>query len=228
MNIAIAQRCQVNPQELSAGRFARQMALFYASTFVALGVHLPFLPVWLAAKGLEAQTIGMVLALPMILRLFVIPAGDAGGRSPRRAAGGDHGRRAGGADRVRRARLHDGTLAIAVLYRAGGDRLHAAVRPVRRLCAARARAAPARLRAGAAVGLGRLHRRQSRGRLSARLHRRPRPDLADRRRHGALPGRGLGAAAARRAAGGDGRRRRRPRACCCAIPRSSRSPRRRA
>ena len=49
------------------------MALFYASTFVALGVHLPFLPVWLAAKGLEPQTIGVVLALPMILRLFVIP-----------------------------------------------------------------------------------------------------------------------------------------------------------
>jgi MFS transporter, PPP family, 3-phenylpropionic acid transporter len=49
------------------------MALFYASTFVALGVHLPFLPVWLAAKGLEPQTIGLVLAMPMILRLFVIP-----------------------------------------------------------------------------------------------------------------------------------------------------------
>ena len=49
------------------------MALFYASTFVALGVHLPFLPVWLAAKGLDPQTIGVVLALPMILRLFVIP-----------------------------------------------------------------------------------------------------------------------------------------------------------
>ena len=49
------------------------MALFYASTFVALGVHLPFLPVWLAAKGLEPQTIGVVLAMPMILRLFAIP-----------------------------------------------------------------------------------------------------------------------------------------------------------
>jgi hypothetical protein len=41
-----------NPQELAASRFVRYMALFYASTFVALGVHLPFLPVWLAAKGL--------------------------------------------------------------------------------------------------------------------------------------------------------------------------------
>ena len=49
------------------------MALFYASTFVALGVNLPFLPVWLTAKGLEPQTIGVVLALPMVLRLFAIP-----------------------------------------------------------------------------------------------------------------------------------------------------------
>jgi PPP family 3-phenylpropionic acid transporter len=49
------------------------MALFYAATFIALGVHLPFLPVWLAAKGLAPQTIGVVLALPMVLRLFVIP-----------------------------------------------------------------------------------------------------------------------------------------------------------
>ena len=62
-----------NPQELAASRFVRHMALFYASTFVALGVHMPFLPVWLAAKGLEAQTIGVVLAMPMIFRLFAIP-----------------------------------------------------------------------------------------------------------------------------------------------------------
>jgi PPP family 3-phenylpropionic acid transporter len=49
------------------------MAVFYACVFVALGVHMPFLPVWLAAKGLEPQAIGVVLALPMILRLFAIP-----------------------------------------------------------------------------------------------------------------------------------------------------------
>jgi PPP family 3-phenylpropionic acid transporter len=61
------------PQENAGGRFVRRMALFYASTFIALGVHLPFLPVWLAAKGLAPQTIGVVLALPMVLRLFVIP-----------------------------------------------------------------------------------------------------------------------------------------------------------
>lgn len=53
--------------------FARRMAAFYASVFVALGVHMPFLPVWFAAKGLDPQAIGLVLAMPMILRLFAIP-----------------------------------------------------------------------------------------------------------------------------------------------------------
>jgi len=62
-----------NPQELTGGHFARRLALFYASLFVVLGVQLPFLPVWLAARGLDAQAIGIALALPMILRLFAIP-----------------------------------------------------------------------------------------------------------------------------------------------------------
>jgi PPP family 3-phenylpropionic acid transporter len=57
----------------AGAHFARRMGAFYASTFIALGVNLPFLPLWLAAKGLEAQTIGIVLAMPMVLRLFVIP-----------------------------------------------------------------------------------------------------------------------------------------------------------
>ena len=43
-----------------------RLALFYAAPSWALGVHLPFLPVWLAAKGLEPETIGIVLALPII------------------------------------------------------------------------------------------------------------------------------------------------------------------
>ena len=62
-----------NLQELAGTHFVRRMALFYASVFIALGVHLPFLPVWLAAKDLDPQTIGVVLAMPMILRLFAIP-----------------------------------------------------------------------------------------------------------------------------------------------------------
>ncbi len=53
--------------------FARRLAVFYAALFVALGVQLPFLPVWLAAKGLDASAIGMALAIPMIVRIFAIP-----------------------------------------------------------------------------------------------------------------------------------------------------------
>jgi PPP family 3-phenylpropionic acid transporter len=36
-------------------------------------VQLPFLPVWLAARGLDAGAIGGVLAVPMVVRVFAIP-----------------------------------------------------------------------------------------------------------------------------------------------------------
>jgi MFS transporter, PPP family, 3-phenylpropionic acid transporter len=56
-----------------SSEFAWRLALFYAALFVVLGVQLPFLPVWLAAKGLDADMIGIVLAIPMIVRVFAIP-----------------------------------------------------------------------------------------------------------------------------------------------------------
>jgi len=62
---------QENPQAFTG--FAPRLAAFYATLFAALGVQLPFLPVWLAAKGLDAETIGLVLAVPMVVRVFAIP-----------------------------------------------------------------------------------------------------------------------------------------------------------
>ena len=62
-----------NPQESAAERFVRRLALFYAALFSMLGVQLPFLPIWLAARGLDARAIGIVLALPMVVRVFAIP-----------------------------------------------------------------------------------------------------------------------------------------------------------
>jgi MFS transporter, PPP family, 3-phenylpropionic acid transporter len=50
-----------------------RLAIFYAALFAALGVQVPFLPLWLAAKGLDASTIGLVLSVPMIVRLLAIP-----------------------------------------------------------------------------------------------------------------------------------------------------------
>jgi len=57
----------------SGSAFAWRLAIFYAALFVALGVQLPFLPLWLAAKGLDAGAIGIALAVPMIVRVFAIP-----------------------------------------------------------------------------------------------------------------------------------------------------------
>ena len=34
---------------------------------------MPFFPVWLKAKGLDAATIGLVLAVPMVVRVVAIP-----------------------------------------------------------------------------------------------------------------------------------------------------------
>ena len=39
-----------------------RLALYYGAAFAAVGVQLPFWPVWLAARGLSAEEIGLVLA----------------------------------------------------------------------------------------------------------------------------------------------------------------------
>ena len=54
-------------------RFALRLSLFFVGLFVALGIQMPFLPVWLAAKGLDANAIGTVLAAPLLLRIFAVP-----------------------------------------------------------------------------------------------------------------------------------------------------------
>ena len=53
--------------------FAPRLAAFYAATFVVAGIALPFFPIWLKAKGLDAQMIGVVLAAPMLARLLATP-----------------------------------------------------------------------------------------------------------------------------------------------------------
>ena len=52
--------------------FALRLASFYAALYLTLGVQLPFLPLWLAAKGLDAGAIGIVLSVPMVVRVAAI------------------------------------------------------------------------------------------------------------------------------------------------------------
>src|SRR5674476_967533 len=53
--------------------FSARVATLYAAIFMLGGIQLPFLPVWLRAKGLDAATIGLVLATPMVVRVLAIP-----------------------------------------------------------------------------------------------------------------------------------------------------------
>lgn len=53
--------------------FATRLAWLYAALFVMGGIQLPFFPVWLAAKGLDAQMIGLVLAAPIVARVVALP-----------------------------------------------------------------------------------------------------------------------------------------------------------
>lgn len=53
--------------------FTVRVACLYAALFVMAGIQLPFFPVWLKAKGLDAGDIGLVLAVPMLARVLAIP-----------------------------------------------------------------------------------------------------------------------------------------------------------
>jgi PPP family 3-phenylpropionic acid transporter len=58
---------------MSATGFARRLGLFYSALCAAIGIQLPFFPLWLEAKDLDARMIGFVLATPMLVRVFSIP-----------------------------------------------------------------------------------------------------------------------------------------------------------
>jgi len=62
------------PQSRAIGDgFGARLALFYAGLFVVVGIQLPFFPVWLKAKGLDAEAIGLVLAMPILVRVVAVP-----------------------------------------------------------------------------------------------------------------------------------------------------------
>lgn len=62
----------MNYQKGSDG-FALRMAVFYAAFFAFAGIQLPYLPVWLEAKGLDSRQIGFALALAMGARPLIVP-----------------------------------------------------------------------------------------------------------------------------------------------------------
>lgn len=53
--------------------FVPRLAALYAGIFLFSGIQMPFFPVWLKAKGLDAGAIGVIIALPMLARLLAVP-----------------------------------------------------------------------------------------------------------------------------------------------------------
>lgn len=54
--------------------FSWRLAAFYAAFFAFSGIAMPFFPAWLQAKGLDARATGIVLAVPMFIRLVSVPS----------------------------------------------------------------------------------------------------------------------------------------------------------
>jgi PPP family 3-phenylpropionic acid transporter len=60
-------------QATASRRFAGRLSLFYGAIFALLGTHLPFFPVWLRAVGIDAAWIGIIIAVPSVMRFTVLP-----------------------------------------------------------------------------------------------------------------------------------------------------------
>jgi MFS transporter, PPP family, 3-phenylpropionic acid transporter len=68
-----ANRSMAGAPQFSTDHFSKKLGLFYAAYFVFGGIQLPFFPLWLGARGLDAQTIGFVIAVPMVVRIIATP-----------------------------------------------------------------------------------------------------------------------------------------------------------
>ncbi len=53
--------------------YGQRVAIYFGAMFVIYGVLIPFLPVWLDGRGLSANEVAIVTAVPFILRLAVTP-----------------------------------------------------------------------------------------------------------------------------------------------------------
>ncbi len=60
-------------QQVKPRGFELRISLIFAALFIPLGVHLPYFPLWLEAKGFDAGQIAIILSAPMFLRVVTTP-----------------------------------------------------------------------------------------------------------------------------------------------------------
>jgi PPP family 3-phenylpropionic acid transporter len=64
----------LSPEQLVKPRgFELRLSLIYAAIFAPLGIHLPYFPLWLEAKGFDVGQISVILAAPMFVRVMTTP-----------------------------------------------------------------------------------------------------------------------------------------------------------
>ncbi len=62
------------PTTALARALAIRYAAFYGAVFLVVGIYLPFWPVFLKSRGLDAAEIGLIFALASWLRIVTTPA----------------------------------------------------------------------------------------------------------------------------------------------------------
>lgn len=67
-------KVQENWQKQPNFGFAVRLSLFFGALFLVVGLHAPYFPAWLAWRGLSPGEIGIVLAAPLVARIFFTPA----------------------------------------------------------------------------------------------------------------------------------------------------------
>ena len=59
----------MKPNAHIAGSEASRLTLLYGAVFVEIGIAMPFMPIWLNAIDLDASLIGMMVAIPILVRI---------------------------------------------------------------------------------------------------------------------------------------------------------------
>jgi len=62
------------PLRQRSRQIAARLRVFYAASFLVVGIQSPFWPVWLAGRGLDARTIALVFAAGIWVKIVATPA----------------------------------------------------------------------------------------------------------------------------------------------------------
>lgn len=54
-------------------QFSLKLSAFYATLGLSTGIGMPFFPLWLEDRGVSFAEIGIILATPMVVRIFFVP-----------------------------------------------------------------------------------------------------------------------------------------------------------